>query len=541
MQSRTRSFALFALALAALAGILPLILWGAPAGAHDLELHIAYLRDLKSALAAGDFYPRWLPSLNEGQGSPIFLIQYPLPYYMLAALDWLTGSERWTIAAFTFVWLFLSGYWFHLWLVPKLGAFPALAGGLTYMALPFHLANCTYVRWGIGELVGVAVLPLLLILVRRPAGPLGGLAPPILAASLLLLSHLPTILIGVPLCVLALLLEKNSSAALRLAGAVAGALLLCAKYVVQVLVHRQSLMKNEIVDYQSLYIFFDNRFFDILEKGIALFPGGPPLVDLLREALVYEPHVRDNAVWPALHALCFAWVMIIAAAVTLALRRKWDRLSLAMLVGAGLSTFLTLPWSHFILTVAPAIKTLQFPLRFLIIQSFCTAVLCAMALRGTGGRIWQISAVAVFSAVLLAGNAMMVSRMDFSQTFGAARVDTMYSAYGGVRSSLALSRGVAPMAPIPYARDEQGRQLFNLFCYPGWQISRSGENWTPAHQDTATGLCAVQPGAASYKFRFEPLPVERAGGFVSMIAAAALSIFYLMERRARLRQAQLPI
>jgi hypothetical protein len=49
----------------------------------DSDTHAAYVHDFSRQFWGGELYPRWLTSANEGYGSPIFLVQYPLPYFIL--------------------------------------------------------------------------------------------------------------------------------------------------------------------------------------------------------------------------------------------------------------------------------------------------------------------------------------------------------------------------------------------------------------------------------------------------------------------------
>jgi hypothetical protein len=49
-------------------------------------IHIVYQRCFCWEFWHGDFYPRWLAEANKGYGSPIFMVQYPLPYVVMTLL-----------------------------------------------------------------------------------------------------------------------------------------------------------------------------------------------------------------------------------------------------------------------------------------------------------------------------------------------------------------------------------------------------------------------------------------------------------------------
>src|SRR5438477_522601 len=63
----------------------PCLLAGIPMG-HDSFTHTHYQYHFSRQFWSGDTYPRWLTGANKGYGTPIFLIQYPLPYFATAIL-----------------------------------------------------------------------------------------------------------------------------------------------------------------------------------------------------------------------------------------------------------------------------------------------------------------------------------------------------------------------------------------------------------------------------------------------------------------------
>jgi hypothetical protein len=65
---------------------LPLLSVGVFTGAYDAPTHALYQYYFSRQFWNGDFYPRWLAEANKGYGSPVFLIQYPFPYFITALL-----------------------------------------------------------------------------------------------------------------------------------------------------------------------------------------------------------------------------------------------------------------------------------------------------------------------------------------------------------------------------------------------------------------------------------------------------------------------
>src|ERR1017187_10368518 len=73
------------LILIAIAATYPCIRWGVPYG-HSVGTHIYYQHFLDESIAQGDWYPRWIVSMNRGLGGGIFFAQYPLPCYVAWAV-----------------------------------------------------------------------------------------------------------------------------------------------------------------------------------------------------------------------------------------------------------------------------------------------------------------------------------------------------------------------------------------------------------------------------------------------------------------------
>ena len=75
---------------------IPCLLKGIPQG-YDSQDHIGYQHHFSRQFWDGEWYPRWLAEANKGYGSPVFIIQYPLPDVFTAALRPLThfvGADR---------------------------------------------------------------------------------------------------------------------------------------------------------------------------------------------------------------------------------------------------------------------------------------------------------------------------------------------------------------------------------------------------------------------------------------------------------------
>jgi uncharacterized membrane protein len=348
----------------AAAAVAPMAHWGVFACAYDAPIHLTYLDHLRVAWAHGDLYPRWLPGLNFGQGSPVFLVQYPLPYYVLGAL----GS----LAAYSFVCMSLAGWWCYLWLRRRLEAGPALVGGLAYLLMPYYLLHAGYVRGDIGELCAVAAMPLVLHGLERPAGRWPDWWVSCAGLTLLWLGHPPTAAVAMPLWVLYPLLRRSRPAALRAVWAMATSMGVAAFYLARLAWHRADVMAHPLFSYADNYVFPDNHVFDMVVRWL-------PSAEPLRRMVVYEPVARSNSIYPQLYCLLTAWAVGLLGICVLLLRRRWRgeaRLWTALAAGA---TYLVLPWSDWIIRLAPILRVMQYPGRYLVLVGLGVAWLTALA------------------------------------------------------------------------------------------------------------------------------------------------------------------
>ena len=155
--------------LAAALLCLPCLLYGIPPG-HDAHTHVNYLYHFSRQFWSGDGYPRWLAEANKGYGTPIFFLQYPLPYWISALLRPIVSfapsadREARELGVFIFLVLAAAGLAARLWF-KKLASSPtATLAAVVYLSLPYILEQGIYARAAIGELCAFIWMPLALSL-----------------------------------------------------------------------------------------------------------------------------------------------------------------------------------------------------------------------------------------------------------------------------------------------------------------------------------------------------------------------------------------
>ncbi|MCM0082874.1 hypothetical protein L4X63_14865 [Geomonas sp. Red32] len=188
--------------LTALLLTFPCLKHGIPRG-HDSTVHASYQHHFSGQFWNGDPYPRWLCGENKGGGSPIFLIQYPLPYFVTAFIRPLLalpeGPRREVVELGVYLFLAMAGAgmtarcWFRSFAAPLSATLAAVA----YLALPYFTI-LVYVRTSIGELTAVVWMPLLLYGMERAASCGRGYLTISLATALLIASNVLITLLFLP-------------------------------------------------------------------------------------------------------------------------------------------------------------------------------------------------------------------------------------------------------------------------------------------------------------------------------------------------------
>ncbi len=131
---------------------------------HDFFVHYLWAREFADVALSGEVYPRWLPGIGDGLGSPAFYFYPPLAYYVCALVELVTLHALPTqhvIAFAAALFLFGSGAAMFAWLRKFAAAGPALLGAVGYVIAPYHLFVDHYLRGAFGEFATFMFLPLI--------------------------------------------------------------------------------------------------------------------------------------------------------------------------------------------------------------------------------------------------------------------------------------------------------------------------------------------------------------------------------------------
>jgi uncharacterized membrane protein len=390
---------------------IPILARGFPNG-DDAFVHYRWLTQFHEAVQQGSPYPRWLPSANDGRGSPVMLYYPPLPFFISDAFSSLVEDPMKALTLNCWFALILSGLAMYVLGYSLLSNRAGLIAALIYVFAPYHLFDL-YQRSALSEYWSFAFLPLALDAVCRIAKQGDWCSSLYLAISyaLLILTHLP-IAFAFTL-VLLIYIAVTLRSLRRLLQAVAGVALgvgISAIFIFPVLFERGYVRID-----RALRIRYMNYFlFESLSKSsnMPLFPSP----DLHRFYIVEEA------------SLIAVGLVLMLALGLMAIRSGWrsdeglplmGRPVLAIYAVTVLSLLMTTRLTSPIWRAIPQLPYMQFPFRWLVIVTAGACLIAAAAVSALkqASRL-RVAYVAVISAVLifnLAMSVLIVMRASYDQ------------------------------------------------------------------------------------------------------------------------------
>lgn len=366
-----------AIALAALCMVLPLIVKGCSCG-HDWDFHLQNWMEVASQWRHGIVKPVWAFTGAWGAGEPRILLYPPLSMMLGGVLTLVLPFVAVPIA-YSWVALVLSGLSMH-WLLRRWVSQPvATLVACLYLANPYSLF-VVYERTAYAELLAAAWIPLLIGMMLRPRFSAWLLAIPVM---LLWMTNAPAAVMGsytvlvLGVVRLVAMRREGVAAMLRFAGAVT------LGFVTGVLM-------------DAFYLLPVMRERALVQIDMVLIAGMRPIDNFLFEKIGDGPHdavlvtVSWIAVAMVVTALSCGWAMLLRPEQTarlagmraeqeVARESTAKRLAIAPLLAmSAFILLLLLPWSAPVWRLAPQLRFLQFPWRWLAVEGVVAGGLMAM-------------------------------------------------------------------------------------------------------------------------------------------------------------------
>ena len=531
-----RWFPCLVVALVSIIAVLPSLLSELLLTGHDAKHHVRWLHFFAEQFWQGTLYPRWLPEMNAGFGSPVFFIYPPLPYFATALLHPLApdpAAAPYKLVAGMALGLFLGGMGTFCWMRELVSRRNALLSAVIFVLLPYHLFVDVYLRVAYAELWALAWAPWCLFAIHRfERNPLlyGALCAASIAA--LALSHAPSI----PLIVPAILVYGLSVAVIRrrmlpisvTICAVIASFPLCAAYLATALEHGEFINEAALFDGRHHYA-----------RWLLFAPDPWPSEETWRMILAV---VFTQA---GMTFLCGLVLLLGPTAV-----RRWAWAPLLLAVG---SLFMMTVWSDPVWRLLPLLQKVQFPWRFLLVQTIALAALAGLALEACADRstrlvLWMRPAarlglvgLALVNLALLppilASRQALSTKAVFSLPHGAKEyvlgdLDKLRQLFPmRNRAVIAAGRGRVTVRDWDARRvtvDVDAQTAVTVavrqFRYTGWQYATDHGVAGAANALATLGIVGLElpPGRHHVEMALVPTWEERFGRTASLLSIAAL-------------------
>ena len=376
--------------------LLPLAWRGTSCG-QDFDFHLQNWQELVAHWQHGAIYPHWAESANYLAGEPRFVFYPPLSW-IAGGLLGVVLPWTWTPVAFTLLALLGAAFSFRAMAREWMPEDSATIAACLYVVNPYILF-VAYERGAMAELLAATWMPLLVLYGLRAKR---SLLPLALTVAALWLTNAPA---GVMGCyMLALLVgitaaqEKNGCLIRRAAGGVALGLGLAAFWLIPAL-------------YEQRWVEIARAIGPLMRVEDSFLFGYAKLAGASADErfdIVYHNQVLRTVSWIVVSLIVGAGVASWRA------RRKRSAIWMPLVViGAGVC-ILQLRWSDGVWWLAPELKFLQFPWRWMMVLGLVFAALAGLALRGEAATRRAI-AVRAALMLLLAGGMAVLSSMLFWQ------------------------------------------------------------------------------------------------------------------------------
>ncbi|WP_024873232.1 6-pyruvoyl-tetrahydropterin synthase-related protein [Tolumonas lignilytica] len=525
---------------------------------HDFLFHIIFSQHFSEQFWQGEIYPRWMLNMNVGLGSPTFFFYAPIPYYITSLIIFLilgdiSGCLPLVISA-TLA-LTASGITSYLWLRKLATDNMALSFSMLYMMLPYHFIVDFYIRFAFAELWAFVWMPLIFMFSYKTSeegeANLIWLA---IALSLLMMTHLPTLIIFMPVFISHFLFvnEKENRRKTVASHMIATVLAigLAAVYWVP------AMTTQEYVSMKSMF------------SGMFHYTN-----NFLLTGPIYG---HSRSFWNYLSFITL-FLSLVVFIVWFFGRTKTDvmfhkSINFWMVI-SWLSLFMTLPLSRFVWEIFPVVQKIQFPWRFNTILSFASVTLFALAFSNKHEIPLKINThkLLVFLSLLLGVllisefvygyNSMVNKRMnekDVISYFLISRSPQEYRPYWVPEEQFYSDHIKAFAASIPKVTSDSNTQweikkwsprliilktnatknsvaVLHQFYYPGWveKINSVSEAVPVTYTNQGVIQFMIPSGQHEITLTLQTLLEEKIGTVISALSLVVWFVLLLFMRKEK--------
>lgn len=370
---------------------------------HDGFTHMVRAGSYYESIVSGIFPVRWAFNLNYGYGNPLFIFIYPFPYILSSVFHLLGFSIENSIKLILGISFVASSLFFYEWIKQLVSKKTAFLASIIYLLTPVHFLNF-YVRSGIGDMLGYAIIPLCLMYLER------NLKKPTIynfifgsiTYSLLILSHNGLAIIFSFVFLLYVLIKSKTKSIL----------------FKNLLIFIFGLMISSFFWFPAL---LERKYLAVLEVfNTTYIENFPSLLKIIYSEWGYGVNVNSQGgLSPQIGIFAFVFAAIGIYFVYKNIKRKEIIFWLLMV---AVSIFVSTKYALVLYQNFSVLRDFQYPWRFLILASFSSTVIAAYVLEILPKNIRIILLLAV-----------IIYSLPFIKVSGyISNNDSVYKNYGGL-------------------------------------------------------------------------------------------------------------
>ena len=523
---------------------------------HDSLWHVQRITAMYQELKKGHFPVRWVSSLDNKYGVPLFNYVYPGPYYLAAGLMFLGLGN---VAAFNLTTAFfyvLGGLGMYFLFRRK--PFVGFVSALIYLFTPYQFVNL-FVRGAFGEIAVMGLAPWVFVALEdfKVKQQLKWYHPIPLALALISHNFLGPILFALTFIYLLIIKlpvtgHPRRGLEVRLCGwSLVVSLALASFFLLPMFFERSYLLssveRNFSFKYSDHFVYPQQLFYSKWDYWYSM-PG------IAKDGMTFQ--------------LGFANIIIFLTTILMLLLSK--RLTVNgeqltklkfFLLSFFFFLFLTLPYSAFIWRSLPLMQAMQFPWRFLAFTTLISAILSGLVLEIIAQRSKTLTFIIGIGLVFLAifntrhyhRSMRTLSQKEF-QTYQQIYADkTTTSARSELIPKWAPKERWQPIDPglvglrlakydggsrVDKIKDREDNIYFTAFAendrvklrlyrnyFPSWHATIDGQKLALSPSESGEIIIPLQSGKHSYHLWVGQTNLEKLANLISLITF--LYILYL--------------
>lgn len=517
------------------------------------DMQVIRLQQMDMCIKDGQIPCRWVPDLGYGYGYPLFQYYAPLPYYAMEAFHLVGFSYIDSVKIGFGLSIFLSAIFMYFLSRQFFSKIPSLFATTLYIFLPFRAADL-YVRGGMGQLWGMAALPLFLLglelLIRKRGNK--QMAFFAVTTAVFLLSHNLTVFMSIPLLLVWFLVRVVMEKTKRLevaksiaVGSVVG-LLVASFFIIPLIVERNQVHLETLTQGYFNYL---AHFINLKQIFVSTIWG-------------YGPTILGPAddVFLGLGPIHFLFAVLGFLIVFFKARKQTIKLVVALFIVLMGSLFLTHERSSFIWNLIPQLSYVQFPWRFVLIAGFCASFLGAFWLNAINKKnalvLYIISLIAILAFYssfftpkdwFYITDEQKLSGENYQRQITASIYDYL------PKSASKNPDNQAPTTVIPgegeiivdsfekgtnwykvslQVLSESAQIVFPSYDFPGWKIwANDNEIKTERYSELGLVSARLQKGNYNIIVKLTNSPSRTVGNLLSLVGLAIVSVLLFSKKK----------